>query len=139
MPTRNCSVPVVESFDDDATDRGNATTEFTMVASLVMLFFFVVLQVAFALYTKNMLVDAAVSGARYGTLYNNSVADAHSRTAQLIQQSMPYGYDAEISVTTIQQNNTEILEVSVNGPLPLIGPWGVPQTLSGKGQAVIQE
>lgn len=120
-------------------DSGNATTEFVMVSTMVMLFFLVVLQIAFALYTKNMLVDAATSGARYGTLHNNSAGEASQRTQQLINQSLPFGYPAEISVTTSSVNAVQVLHVSVSGPLPIVGPWGIPQTLTGNGQAVIQE
>ncbi|MDO4917597.1 MAG: pilus assembly protein, partial [Rothia sp. (in: high G+C Gram-positive bacteria)] len=58
-----------------ANERGNAPAEFVMVMALVMLLFGVVLQVSFALYARNILIDAASSGARYGTLLDRSYSD----------------------------------------------------------------
>lgn len=119
-------------------EEGNATAEFVMVSALVVLFFSLVLQIAFALYTKNMLVDAASSGARYGTLYQNSASDALERTRSLLNESLPFGYPADIQVAYSTFQGVQTLEVTVVGPLPLLGPWGLADSLTGKGRAVVQ-
>lgn len=119
-------------------EEGNATAEFVMVSALVVLFFALVLQIAFAFYTKNMLVDAASSGARYGTLYQNSASDALERTRSLLNESLPFGYPADIQVAYSTYQGVETLEVTVVGPLPLLGPWGPAQSLRGTGRAVVQ-
>lgn len=135
MKTQVCSV---SGAANQERERGSATSEFVMVSALVVLFFALVLQIAFALYTKNMLVDAASSGARYGTLFDNSPADAQTRAQELIGRSLPNGYPAQITVHTSTYQGIETLEVTISGPLPLLGPWGVADTLSGTGRAVIQ-
>ena len=48
-------------------DRGDASTDFVMVSALLALITVAILQVSYAFYVRNLLLDAASAGARYGT------------------------------------------------------------------------
>lgn len=119
-------------------EQGSAIAEFVMVASLAVLFFAAVLQIAFMFYTQNMLQDAAASGARYGTYMDTSTTEAIARTEELVHRALPAAYPVEVSSTVVDRNGVQSLQVTVSGPLPLLGPFGVPDTLSATGHAIMQ-
>lgn len=126
------------SKSSNSAEAGNATTEFVMVIGLVVLLFAGVLQVAFVLYTRNMMVDAAASGARYGTLLDRSYEDGAVRTRQLLDDNLPVGGTTEVSYQVVNHSGVQMLEMRVNAPLPIIGPFGVPHTLTVSGHAALQ-
>ena len=129
---------VGSSKSSNSADAGNATAEFVMVIGLVVLLFAGVLQVAFVLYTRNIMVDAAASGARYGTLLDRTYEDGAVRTRQLLTDSLPTGGASNVSYQVVNQNGVQMLEMQVNAPLPILGPFGVPNTLTVNGHAALQ-
>ena len=58
--------------------------DFVLVGGLLTLFFLAIIQLTLVLHVRNTLIDAAASGARYGTLADRGAGDATERTAQLI-------------------------------------------------------
>ena len=62
--------------------------EWAMVAGLSAILFALTLQLVFALHVRNVLIDAASHGARYGTLADRGPADAQERTRELITGSV---------------------------------------------------
>ncbi len=64
-------------------ERGSAVVDFVLVGALSP-FFLGIVQLALVLHVRNTLIDAAASGARYGTLADRTTADARERTTQLI-------------------------------------------------------
>src|SRR5215207_3315744 len=69
----------------EAGERGSAVVDFVLVGSLLTLFFLAIIQLTLVLHVRNTLIDAAASGARYGTLADRGAADAQERTRSLIQ------------------------------------------------------
>ena len=65
-------------------ERGSAVVDFVLVGGLLTLFFLAIIQLTLVLHVRNTLIDAAASGARYGTLADRGAGDARDRTAQLI-------------------------------------------------------
>lgn len=129
---------VAPSRKSSSADAGNATAEFVMVIGLVVLLFAGVLQVAFVLYTRNMMVDAAASGARYGTLLDRSYEEGAVRTRELLEDNLPVSGTAEVSYQVVNHNGIQMLEMQVNAPLPILGPFGIPHTLTVSGHAALQ-
>lgn len=123
----------------DISDRGNVTAEFVMVSMLVLMLFGVVLQISFALYTHNILIDAASSGARYGTLLDRTSSDGVTRTEQIIQNSLPDIYRTSVSSSVVNAEGTQALEITVEATLPVVGPFGFDQGMEVSGHAIIQE
>ena len=57
-------------------ERGAAVVDFVLVGGLLTMFFLAVIQLTLLLHVRNTLIDAASSGARYGTLADRNAADA---------------------------------------------------------------
>ncbi|WP_326502515.1 TadE/TadG family type IV pilus assembly protein [Rothia nasimurium] len=119
-------------------ERGNATAEFVMVSALVVLLFLGVLQVAFALFTRNVLQDAASQGARYGAMLDKIPADGEERTRELLYSVLPSHYSATISSSVTQWQGADAVQVTVVAPVPLLGPFGTATQWEVSGHAVVQ-
>lgn len=121
-------------------ERGDASTEFVMVGALLVLLTMAILQVSFAVYTRTMLVDAAAAGARYGTMRDRTPQEGMERTRQMIQRVLPSSYAENISYRqSSDSTGVRTLEVTVKSPLPVLGPWGLPDSIEVKGHAIYAE
>ena len=117
-------------------ERGDASTEFVMVSALLVLLTVAILQVSYAFYTRNILLDAASAGARYGTLYDRTPEEGRERAEQIIRGNLPENYAQDVHTSVYADpSGIRILEVHVTAPLPVLGPWGFPGSISVSGHA----
>ncbi|MCU1522885.1 MAG: pilus assembly protein TadE [Arthrobacter sp.] len=121
-----------------AGERGAAVVDFVLVGGLLTLFFMAIVQLTLVLHVRNTLIDAAASGARYGTLADRSATDARDRTAQLISVALSPDFANEVSTSETVYLGVPTLEVTVRAPLPVIGLIGPRQSLEVKGHAAIR-
>jgi len=112
--------------------------DFVMVGALLTLFFLGIVQLALVLHVRNTLIDAAASGARYGTLADRTAADARERTTQLIGVALTPEFARDVTTTETSYAGIRTLEVTVRAPLPVIGLIGPRALLEVKGHAAIQ-
>ena len=70
-------------------DRGAAVAESTMVMTLVVLLFAALLQAGVVIHTRNVMIDAASAGARYGALADRSPEDGVQRARELLSAGVP--------------------------------------------------
>ncbi|MCU1512385.1 MAG: TadE family protein [Arthrobacter sp.] len=112
--------------------------DFVLVGGLLTLFFMAIIQLTLVLHVRNTLIDAAASGARYGTLADRSATDARDRTAQLISVALSPDFANEVSTSETVYLGVPTLEVTVRAPLPVIGLIGPRQSLEVKGHAAIR-
>lgn len=118
-------------------ERGDASTEFVMVSALLVLLTVAILQVSYSFYVRNLLLDAASAGARYGVLYDSTPERGAHRTAEIIQGSLPDNYAQNISYREgTDGSGAHVLEMTVTAPLPVFGPFGMPDSLTVKAHAV---
>ena len=127
-----------DNVQDNAGERGAAVVDFVLVGGLLTLFFLAIIQLTLVLHVRNTLIDAAASGARYGTLADRNAADARARTAQLISVALSPGFANEVSTTETIYQGVATLEVTVRAPLPVIGLIGPRESLEVKGHAAIR-
>lgn len=120
--------------DDD--DQGSVVAEWAMVAGLGAVLFALTLQLVFALHVRNVLIDAASQGARYGTLADRGPDDAVTRTSELISDSVGARYAGRVSAQPADVDGIATLEVQVVAPLPLVGPFGPAGVLEVSGHAI---
>ena len=109
-------------------ERGSAVIDFVMIAALLTLLFMAIVQLTLVLHVRNTLVDAAASGARYGTLADRTVMDAEARTSELIERALNGDFAADVTTAERSVDGIRALEVTVRAPMPvvgLIGPGGV--------------
>ena len=119
-------------------ERGSAVVDFVLVGSLLTVFFLAIIQLALVLHVRNTLIDAAASGARYGTLADRNAADATERTTQLIGVALSPDFAGDVSAAETTYAGIRTLEVTVRAPLPVIGLIGPRELLEVKGHAAIQ-
>lgn len=118
-------------------ERGAAVVDFALVGGLLTVIFVAVIQLTLVLHVRNTLIDAASSGARYGTLADRSAADAQQRTGVIISTALSDGYAEEISVVEVNRNGLSVLAVTVRAPLPVIGLIGPAGVLEVTGHAAL--
>lgn len=112
--------------------------DFVMVGALLTVFFLAIIQLALILHVRNTLIDAAASGARYGTLADRDAGDARERTTQLIGIALSPDFARDVSTAEASYAGIRTLEVTVRAPLPVIGLIGPSELLEVKGHAAFQ-
>ncbi len=110
-----------------------------LVGTLVVLLFVALIQLALALHVRNVLIDSAAEGARYGALTGNDLSQAVARTRSLITMSIDSRYAAEVVAAQGEVNGMPILSVTVRAPLPLVWLYGPSRVLTVSGRAVDEE
>jgi Flp pilus assembly protein TadG len=119
-------------------ERGSAVVDFVLVGGLLTMFFMAVIQLTLVLHVRNTLIDAAASGARYGTLADRNSADARDRTSELIGLALNADFAKDVTTSEVTYQGIRALEVTVRAPLPVIGLIGPREALEVKGHAAIQ-
>ncbi|WP_423246856.1 TadE/TadG family type IV pilus assembly protein [Sinomonas puerhi] len=109
-----------------------------MVGGLLTVLALAVVQLTLILHVRNVLVDAAASGARYGTLADRTPDDARQRAADLIAGSIGADYATGIRVDQADAAGGRTLEVRVVAPMPVIGLLGPAGTMEVVGHAPLQ-
>ncbi|MFP5311488.1 MAG: TadE family protein [Actinomycetes bacterium] len=120
-------------------ERGAAVVDFVLVGGLLTMFFLAVIQLTLLLHVRNTLIDAASSGARYGTLADRNAADAEERTRSLIGTALNPSFAEQVSTQEVNVQGLRTLEVTVRCPMPVIGLIGPRDTLEVKGHAALQQ
>lgn len=119
-------------------ERGNAPAEFVMVSAMVLMLFLGVLQIAFAMFTKNVVQDAASQGARYGAMLDRTPGDGAERAYELIYGVLPDSYSATVTSSVTQWQGVEAVQITVIAPIPTIGPFGLAGNWEVTGHAIVQ-
>lgn len=127
-----------EEPEAESGERGSAVVDFVLVGSLLTLFFLAIIQLTLVLHVRNTLIDAAASGARYGTLADRNAADAEERTRNLIKTALNAGFAEHVSTSEVTYQGLRSLEVTVRSPMPVIGLIGPRDMLEVKGHAAVQ-
>jgi len=122
----------------ESREQGSAVVDFVLVGSLLTLFFLAIIQLTLVLHVRNTLIDAAASGARYGTLADRSGEDAEERTRSLIHSALNAGFAQQVSTREVTYQGLRTLEVTVLAPMPVIGLIGPRDLLEVKGHAAVQ-
>ncbi|KAD4060540.1 pilus assembly protein [Arthrobacter yangruifuii] len=118
-------------------DRGSAVVDFVLVGALVSLVFMAVIQLALVLHVRNTLIDAAATGARYGTLADRSPADGVERAVSLIGGALGEGYAADVTYAEQTVDGARLLEITVRAPLPVLGFIGPGGGIEVRGHAAL--
>ncbi len=137
MVLRHRRMPRHDPGDSSDTEHGAAVVDFALVGGLLTVVFIAIIQLTLVLHVRNTLIDAAASGARYGTLADRDPQDAVGRTEQLIRGSLADAYGSDISVGESTVSGVRTLEVVVRAPLPVIGLIGPAGVLEVRGHAAL--
>ncbi len=97
-----------------------------------------VLQLTLALYTRNILIDCAGEGARFGATADQDTSAAAGRARLLIRADLADRYAQDVSATLMQQDGVQEVEVRVRAPLPVLGVFGAGRTVQVTGHAIVE-
>jgi len=111
-----------QALDDE---EGSSPVEFVLVGGLLTLLTVAVLQLALAVYVRNVVHDAAVEGAFHAALADTSLADGAARTRDLIGRAVATSYAEDVTAVELG----ETVRVTVRTTLPLLGLWGSSRAL----------
>ncbi len=120
-------------------ERGSEVVSHVLIQGLVVVLVLMVLQLAFALYTRNLAISAAGEGARRAALVGGDVTEAVDRTDVLIDHYLGAGRPREIQVVTEESaaSGRDTIVVTVRTALPVLVAWG-PQWLTVHGRSVAE-
>lgn len=119
-------------------DTGASPVEFVLVGTLLTVLTLAVLQFGLAVYVRNVVHDAAVEGAYHAALADTSLAEGAQRTRDIVTRTVGGAYAADVSVRETTALGHAVVEVRVEGPLPLIGLLGAPRTLEVTAHAPVE-
>lgn len=122
----------------ESDESGSAVVDFVLVGALLMVILLAIIQLALVLHVRNTVVDAASSGAWYGSLADRGPQDAQARTQKLIADSLSPDYARDVAVTEEDFNGVRTLKVTVRTPFPVIGLIGPNSTMEISGHAALQ-
>lgn len=118
-------------------ERGSASVDFVLVGGVLTLIFVSIMQLTLILHVRNTLIDAAGSGARYGTLADRGAADAKGRTVSLISAALTDAYARDVHVEEVVRAGVRTLRVTVRAPMPALGLIGPQGALEVQGHAAL--
>lgn len=90
------------------------------------------------LHVRNVLIDSAGEGARYGALADSSPAAGAARTRELIGMSLSSAYARDVGARVQDLHGQPALEIVVGAPLPVVGLLGPSGTMMVRGRAVLE-
>lgn len=132
LPFRSRDVPC-------PSDRGSAPVEFALVSALLVILFLAVVQIGYALHVRNTATAHVIEGARVGARADNTPADGVMRAEQLLATTLPGRYGTTVSGERASIGGVAVVRVFADLPLPVLGPLGVPGTMTVTGQAYAED
>lgn len=118
-------------------DRGSAVVEFVLVAPLVLLVAFAIMQLTLALHVRSTLTAAAAEGARAGALAHGGTGPAEQRARTVLDGALGGGAATSVTADRTVVAGVPVMRVRITGRLPLIGMLG-PTSLSVEGHAIVE-
>jgi Flp pilus assembly protein TadG len=119
----------------DRRDRGSAPVEFVLVSVLLVAVTLAVLQISFVAHIRSSAIDSAIAGAAHAALADTTDTDGVVRTEDLIGRGIARGLVQGVSVNSARVGGREVVVVSANLAIPIVGPWLHLATLDVRGRA----
>ncbi|MEV4775300.1 TadE/TadG family type IV pilus assembly protein [Microbacterium sp. LWH12-1.2] len=121
-----------------ADDRGSSPVEFVLVGTLLTVLTLAVLQLALAVYVRNVVHDAAVEGAYHAALADTGTEEGADRTRLAIIRAIGADYAGDVTASTTEELGHAAIEVRVRTTLPVIGLLGIPYGLEVEAHAPME-
>jgi Flp pilus assembly protein TadG len=117
-------------------EHGSAVVDFALVGSLLTFLFVALIQLALILHVRNVVIDCAVEGARYGALADRDPAAGAARAQALIRAELNDRYAENVTGRAVTVGGLELVEVDVRAPLPVAGLVGFGRSVHVAGHAL---
>ena len=119
-------------------ERGSSPVEFVLVGTLLTVLTLAVLQLALAVYVRNVVHDAAVEGAYHAALADTSLEEGAERSRAVITRAVGAAYAGDVVVGTSDALGHETVDVRIRTALPVLGLIGVPYALEVEAHAPVE-
>ncbi|GAB6898722.1 TadE family protein [Kineosporia succinea] len=119
-------------------ESGSAVVDFVLVGSFLVFVFLALVQLALTVYVRNVLIDCAAQGARFGALSDEDPAAGASRARGLISEQLSPGYARDVEARLVEVGGVATVEVRVRAPLPVVGLIGVGRSVDVTGHALAE-
>lgn len=119
-------------------DDGSAAVEFVLVGTLLTALTAAVIQLGIALYARNIIHDAAVSGAYAAAVVDAGPADAEDAVRGVTGRTLGADVVQGVSVRRTTLDGEAAVAVTVTATLPLIGLIGPQAALEVTGHAPLE-
>jgi TadE-like protein len=120
-------------------ERGSAVAETVLVGALVVVLVLGVVQLAYALWVRTVLIDAAAEGARYAALLDGDLASGEERARQIAATGVTDTYVDASSASIDREAGYDVVVVELVAPVPVLGPLGPTGTMIVSGRAVVEQ
>jgi len=110
--------------------------DFVLVGGLLSVLFVALVQFAVVLHVRNVLVDCATEGARYGALADRDAEAGANRTRELIAADLSASYARAVEATVRTDGGLSLVEVRISAPLPVAGLLGIGRVITVSGHSV---
>ncbi|WCD91749.1 TadE/TadG family type IV pilus assembly protein [Microbacterium sp. nov. GSS16] len=121
-----------------ADERGSSPVEFVLVGALLTALTLAVLQIAFAVYVRNVVHDAAVEGAYHAALADTTLDEGAARTEAVITRAVGAEYAGDVAIGEDMALGHPSVVVRVRTALPVLGLLGVPFGLEVDARAPVE-
>ncbi|MEE2814304.1 MAG: TadE/TadG family type IV pilus assembly protein [Actinomycetota bacterium] len=121
-----------------ADERGSGPVEFVLVGALLTALTLAVLQIAFAVYVRNVVHDAAVEGAYHAALADTTLDEGAARTEAVITRAVGAEYAGDVAIGEDMALGHPSVVVRVRTTLPVLGLLGVPFGLEVDARAPVE-
>ncbi|GAA2949894.1 hypothetical protein GCM10010458_39660 [Microbacterium luteolum] len=119
-------------------ERGSSPVEFVLVGTLLTVLTLAVLQLALAVYVRNVVHDAAVEGAYHAALADTSLEEGAERSRFVITRAIGASYAEDVVVGTSDALGHETIDVRIRTSLPVVGLIGVPYAMEVEAHAPVE-
>ncbi len=116
-------------------ERGSSPVEFVLVGTLLTLLTLAIMQLALAVYVRNVVHDAAVEGAYYAALADTTTEEGVERARVAITRAVGREYADDVTAVRSGALDGATIEVRIRTTLPMIGLLGVPFALEVQAHA----
>jgi len=118
-----------------ADQRGSSPVEFVLVGAMLTALTLAVLQIALAIYVRNVVHDAAVEGAHHAALADTSLHEGAERTEAVITRAVGAEYAGDVEIGEDSALGYPSVRVRVRATLPVLGLLGIPFGLEVEARA----
>lgn len=119
-------------------ERGSSPVEFVLVGTLLTVLTLAVLQLALAVYVRNVVHDAAVEGAYHAALADTTLDEGVERSRAVITRAIGAAYAEDIAIGSSAALGHETVDVRIRTSLPVIGLIGIPHALEVEAHAPVE-
>ena len=113
--------------------------EFVLVGALLTVLTMGVLQLALAVYVRNVVHDAAVEGAHHAALADVPTREGAVRAERLVAAAVGTGFVESATARESDALGHPTVEVTLVTRLPLIGLLGIPSAWEVTGRAPAED